>query len=187
MGLLDEEIIFRDVDEPIDLALETFRFDVEVPFSHTDFNRIIAGFIQHLYRDGLRLSRDLSDRESLTEAVSLLRRHYRGVYTKGYDGALLDASTGNLEGIEMVLSVLAETIKATERDKYTASVFVHNIDQLDWKAQCQIVSTYFKRYESSLPPQLRETDCARWTGYLSDLIVNHMSSEILIGQIIGIE
>jgi len=187
MGLLDEEIISREVGEPIDLALETFRFDVKVPFSHADFNRIIAGFVQHLYREGLRLPRDLSDLGSLTEAVSLLRTYYRGVYTRGYDGALLDAVTGNLEGVEMVLSALAEAIKAAERDKYIASVFVRNIDQLDWEGQCQIVSTYFKQYESSLPHHLRRTDCARWAGHLADLIVNHMSSERLVGQIIGID
>ena len=187
MGLLDEEIISREIDEPIDLTLQNLRFDVKAPFSHADFNRIIAGFVQHLYREGLRLSRNLSDRESLTEAVSLLRKYYRGVYTKGYDGALLDAVTGSLEGVEMVLSALAEAIKAAERDKYIASIFVQNIDQLDWEGKCQIVSTYFKQYENSLPPQFCEMDCARWAGHLADLIVNHMSSERLIGQIIGVE
>jgi len=180
VGLLDEEIVSREIDAPIDLALQTFRFDEKMPFSHADFNQIIARFVQHLYREGLRLWRDLSDRESLTEAISLLRRYYRGVYTKGYDGALLDACTGRLEGVEMVLSALAEAIKVAERDKYIVSIFVQNIDQLDWEGQCQIVSTYFKQYESSLPPQLRETDCARWAGHLADLIVNHMFSERLI-------
>ena len=186
MDLLDEEIVSREIDTPIDLALQNFRFDEKTPFSHSDFNRVIAGFIRHLYREGLRLWRNLSDRESLAEAVSLLKRHYRGAYTTGYDGALLDARTGKLEGVEIVLAALAEAIKTVERDKYIASVFVQNIGQLDWEEQCQIVSTYLKQYGSSLPPQLRETDCARWAGHLPDLILNHMSSERLVGQIIGL-
>jgi len=183
MALLEEERIVREVDKPIDEAVEVFQLKIKTPVSYSDFKRVISEFVAHLHRWGLRLPRHLSDEEAFTEAAFLLRWHYEGVHTKGYDGALLDATSGNLEGLEMVLSRVADSVKTCEREKYVEWVFVSNIDQLDWGAKYQLASAYLMQYEEFLPPQLRGIDPARLTEHLRDLIMNHMSIENLTDQI----
>ena len=131
MDLLNEERMAREIDERIDLAVETFQVKVKVPLSHSDFNRVISGFVRNIYHKGLRLSRHLSNQEALTEAVSLLEKYYQGIDSMGYDGALLDARGNDQEGLEYVLSQLAESIKTVERKKYERWVFADTVDQLD--------------------------------------------------------
>ena len=174
MGLLNEERMARAIDERIDLAVETFELKVKVPLSHSDFNRLIAGFVRGIYQKGLRLPRHLSDQEALTEAVSLLEKYYQSIQIRGYDGALLDAAGNNLEGLEYVLSQLEESIKAVEREKYKQWVFVDTIDQLDWEAHRCIAATYLVKYKDLLPPELRDMDPARLADHFRDLIINHL-------------
>ena len=73
MDLLNEERMAREIDERIDLAVETFQVNVKVPLSHSDFNRLISGFVRRIYQKGLRLPRHLSEKEhSLTELSKIL-------------------------------------------------------------------------------------------------------------------
>ena len=174
MDLLNEERMAREIDECIDLAVETFQVKVKVPLSHSDFNRLIAGFVRGIYQKGLRLPRHLSDQEALTEAVSLLEKYYQSIDIGGYDGALLDAAGNNLEGLEYVLSQLAESIKAVEREKYMKWVFVDTVDQLDWETHRRIAATYLVKYKDILPHELRDMDPARLADHFQDLIINHL-------------
>lgn len=183
LGLLDDDRISQKIDEPIDHALESFQWKATSQFCHSEFNRIIAEFMQHLYRNGLRLSRNISTQKALIEAISILKRSYRGVYTKGYDGALLDAVSSNMEGVETILSSLTNSVKTVERGKYVQLVFAQKIDQLDWGSQCEIVSVFLKKHKDSLPQQIRRTDPARWAEHLPELITQYMSSENLIRSI----
>ncbi len=174
MDLLNEERMAREIDERIDLAVETFQVKVKVPLSHSDFNRLIAGFVRRIYQKGLRLPRRLSEQGALAEAVSLLEKYYQGIRTRGYDEALVDAAGNDLEGLEYVLSQLAESIKAVERKKYVQWVFVDTVDQLDWEARRRIAATYLVKYEDLLPPELRDMDPARLADHFQDLIMNHL-------------
>jgi hypothetical protein len=174
MNLLNEERMAREIDERIDLAVETFQVKVKVPLSHSDFNRLIAGFVRRIYQKGLRLPRRLSEQGALAEAVSLLEKYYQGIRTRGYDEALVDAAGNDLEGLEYVLSQLAESIKAVEREKYMKWVFADTVDQLDWEAHRRIAATYLAKYEDLLPPELRDMDPARLADHFQDLIINHL-------------
>ena len=174
MDLLNEERMAREIDECIDLAVETFQVKVKVPLSHSDFNRLIAGFVRRIYQKGLRLPRRLSEQAALAEAVSLLEKYYQGIRTGGYDEALVDAAGNDLEGLEYVLSQLAESIKAVEREKYMKWVFVDTVDQLDWETHRRIAATYLVKYKDILPHELRDMDPARLADHFQDLIINHL-------------
>ncbi|MBW1786729.1 MAG: hypothetical protein JRK53_08965 [Deltaproteobacteria bacterium] len=174
-----------EIDEPIDLVAQAFQFEVGRPLSHAGFNRAILEFVRNIYQNGILLPRNLSRQEALGEAVFLLRIHYRGVHTSGYDGALLDASSSDMEGLEHVLSHLAETIKAAERRKYAEWVFVQKIGPLDWEDRCRLVSTYLERYSGLIPDQLRNMDPARLEAHFQDLIANHLSTDSWMKQVFG--
>jgi len=183
MNLLNEERMARPIDEPIDMTVKAFQLKVKVPLSHSDFNRVIAEFVRDLHQKGLRLPRHLSDQEAFMEAVSLLEKYYQGIDSRGYDGALLDARGNDQEGLEYVLSQLAESIKAVERKKYVQWVFSSIIDQSDWEARRRIAATYLMQYEDILSPELRDMNPAWLAEHFQDLIINHLSTDTLIKQI----
>jgi hypothetical protein len=185
INLLNEERVVREIDEPIDMTVKAFRLKVKVPLSHSDFNRVIAGFVRNIYQKGLRLSRHLSNQEALTEAVSLLEKYYQGIDSRGYDGALLDARGNDQEGLEYVLSQLAESIKAVERKKYVQWIFSSIVDQSDWEARRRIAATYLIQYKDILSPELRDMDPAWLADHFQGLILNLVSTQSFLRQVSG--
>lgn len=181
--LLGEKRLSTLIDEPIDLAADTFQSEIGRPLSHERFNDAILEMVHHIFENGTPLRRVLSRQEALSEAVSLLDAHYRGVHTTGYNGAFLDAVIDDVEGIEPVLSHLTETIKAVERRKYVQWVFAQEIGPLDWEDRCRIVSAYLDRYGGFLPDHLRHMDPARMEAHLLDLIDSHLSIENQMNQV----
>ena len=181
--LLNDERIAKEVDEPIDLATHTFQLKIELPITSSEFKRIISTFVRHLYKRGLRLSQHLSEQEAFAEAIFLLERYSQNEESIGYDGALLNAVGTNMEGFELVLSQLAETIKSIEREKYISWVFTDNYFHLPWELQQSIVSFHLKQNEAVLPAELLDLDPARLVDHFHELFINHMSTESLIGQV----
>ena len=183
LNLLSETRISILVDEPINRASQTFNIKIKTPISHSGFNRIITEFVCHLYEKGLRLPRLLTDhQEALAEAVYLLKRGYPGDNNDGYDQALFDSTNYGMEGIETVLSSLAELIKNAEREKYMKSIFVENFDRLDFFMQLEIVSVYQKRFANIIPPQIRDIKPASLVDLFHKLIMDHISDDSLMIQ-----
>jgi len=117
--LISEETLSFEVDEPIECSVASFEFKVASrPIDHKTFHRAIAAIIQHVYESGLRLCRVLTYDQALSEAILLLNQSYENEDARGYDGTLLDATGKGLGGLEMVLTKMAESIKAAERAKY---------------------------------------------------------------------
>ena len=183
--LLTEERISSEIDEPIELAAQSFRFKVPRRISHPVFNRVIAGFVRHIYEKGIRLRRYLSEKEALGEAIFLVQHVSNLDQAADYETNLVNVTNKKLEGLELVLSELAETIKALERQKYIEWVFAYHADQLDWKTRCFIVETYFEENKAILPPQLLDLDPARLALHWRDLIINHLSTDRLFKQVLG--
>jgi hypothetical protein len=187
IDLLNGERMTREIDEPIDLTVKAFQIKTKLPLSHSDFNRVIADFVRRIYQNGLRLPRHLSDQEALAEAVSLLENHYQGINSRGYDDALLDAGGNGQEGLLYILSQLAETIKAIEREKYVQWVFFSTIDQSDWETRRRITATYLKKYRFFISPELKDLDPAWLVDHFEGLIFNLGSSQSLLKQVSGSE
>jgi len=187
LSLLSEERILAEIDQPLDEAVGAFQLELREPLSHSSFNEVVAQFIRHIYRAGLRLPRHLSKTEALAEAVFLLQRYYQGGYTEGYDGALWDAMSRSLEGLELALSRLGESVKEVERNKYVNSVFAQHVDLLDWETKRQLVITYLDQYGDFLPAQVRELDPARLVDHFHALIINHTSSINLLKQVFEVK
>jgi len=181
--LLNDKRIAKEIDEPIDLAVHTFQLKITLPITSSEFKRIITTFVRHLYKKGLRLSQNLSEPEAFAEAIFLLERYGQNEESIGYDGALLNAVGTNMEGFELVLSQLAESIKTAEREKYIAWVFADNYFHLSWELQRSIVSCYLKQNEAVLPAKLLNLGPARLVDHFPEQFINHMTTESLIGQV----
>jgi hypothetical protein len=141
--LLDEKTIAERIDGPIDEAVASFRFSWEPSFSHREFVNVVGGFVAHvqahLSEPGL-----LSAEKAKDAAVSLLVRYYNNPNEPGYDGALLDAATSfppYYDGIDRVLTSMAEIMKATIREEYANWVHARYLDHSDRELLSAIVST----------------------------------------------
>jgi len=177
VDLVNEVALADQVDEPIDYSAASFECKVPIPVTHKVFNRGIAAFIQHLYQSGLRLCRFITDEQALSEAILLLDSTYENEEAKGYDGALLDATGKGIEGLEMVLTRLLESIKTAERTKYIKWIFADHVDCKDWREREEMVLAYLKRYKRYLPDNLVNLDPARLIEFLPDLILSLTVSE----------
>jgi hypothetical protein len=185
--LLSDEHIAKIIDEPMDLAAHTFQVTIALPINSLKFKHIISAFARHLYRSALPLPRYLSDQESLTEAVYLLESYYQNEGARGYDGALLDAVSTNIEGFELLLSRLTDSIKSAERAKYVKWVFADNFFNLDWKQQHRIVSLYLRQNEAAFPAELCDLAPARLVDCFQKLFITYMSTESMVRQFLSVE
>jgi len=183
MELLDADRMAIEIDEPLNEAAQSFQEEVPAPITHSAFNQAVSAFVRHVYSCGLRLPRNLSGEEALSEAIHILNKCYEGVNTWGYDGALRDATCANLEGLELVLFRLAESLRELERAKYVEWVFASNLYALEWEIHHQVVSAFLKRNREFLPTELRGIDPARLVDHLPDLVGNHVSTERTVRQI----
>jgi len=183
--LLDDETVIRKVDEPLDRAVQEFQLDVTLPITHSEFNRVIAAFIQHLNEKGIRLPRTLSYQEALAEAVFILNRYYGNDEAQDYDGIVADAVGKSMEGLEMVLEQLSEFVKTQERMKYVNWVFICYVDSLNWEARQNLVISYLKLNEKYLPNDLLHMDPARTLKVFRKLIIDHVSDESFFRQMIN--
>jgi len=181
--LLSPEQISIKIEEPIDKAVTTFQMKRD-PSTHSAFNRFISAFVRHLFRYGLRLPRKLSNRQALAEAIIFLDTGYQNENTGGYECAMLDAFDTNSTGIGLVISQLAESIKAVEREKYINWAFATYFSHLDWNAQERIVAVYLKKYEKILPAELLGLDPARLVNHIPSMITDHISTESTVGQVL---
>ncbi|MFC1895234.1 hypothetical protein ACFL0Q_01020, partial [Thermodesulfobacteriota bacterium] len=177
LDLLSEARIQREIDVPMDMARRNFCLKATGPFSHSSFNHLIAEFVQHVYRKGLRLPRHFSDQEALAEAIFLLNKYYQyqNEYITGYEAALIDFKGSGREGLEVVLSQLTESIRTVERGKYIQWVFTANINHMDWSLRCLIVESYIKKNNEILPKHLLDIDPARLADNLYDLFITHLA------------
>ncbi len=135
---LDEDVLKREIDDLIDRAAADFVFDFDGCVSHRLFNKVIAAFVRHIYRYGLRLAMNLSPSQAGAEAISILDRGYQGIRVRGYDAALAVALGKHRENMKHVLEQITEIIKASQRDMYTRWVFVQCLSQLDWQTRRRI-------------------------------------------------
>lgn len=181
--LLSPERITKEVEEPLDRAVNTFQIE-RAPSTHSAFNRLISAFVRHLFRYGLHLPRNLSNRQALAEAIFFLDTGYQNENAGGYECAMLDAFDTNSTGIGLVISQLAESIKAVEREKYINWAFANNFYHLDWNARERIVAVYLKKYEIILPAELIGLDPARLVNHIPSMITDHISTESTVGQVL---
>ena len=160
--LLGDEEVRREIDDPIDQAAESFRFEPKEASPVRLFHQAIAEFVQHLYARGMRLRRNLGRGEALAIAIAVLEQGYVGDQTSGYEAACLDARNPELNGIEHVIRQMAEIIKASEREKHAAWVLATSLDPFHWQMKQRIAEFLLERLKSVLPPELPSTPNQRW-------------------------
>ena len=180
---LDEEYISRLFGDPINKAVECFSYEVSYPVSHKQFHRIIACFLQHIHREGLKSPWELSD--PLAKAILLFERYYKGIYASGYSAAVLDANNSEQGGLDPVLNEFAESIKTLEREKHIRAIFAKYLDHDDWCLRCEIARILLQRCQMFLPPQMHNCTPEQIVDDIPSLMFKYLDSLAALQQLSG--
>jgi len=167
---LNEKILNSMIDNPLEASFQSFNIKMKHNLSYFEFNRIIAMFYKHINQFGLKPSRLLTHSESMQEGLWLIEKNYRGYESKGYDNALYDFSTGELEDIYLVLKQVLEIVKSSQRKKYKEWIINIYIDPTDWNLKLSIVNEIKKKYSRFLHPSLKELNPNQMIPLLKDII-----------------
>ena len=171
---LDEVLIKKRIDGPIDAAAKNFRYYVKPSLDYKQIHRIFSDFLRHIYENGLQTDWAIPD--SLAKAIMLLENYYQGTYANGYSAAMLDAGDTEYGGIDIVLNRLAEIIKTVERQKYFNGVFARHINPCDWYLKREIAGILLEQYRPILPPLMRKCVAAQIVGQIPALIDKYLNS-----------
>ena len=181
---LDEQRLARDIDQPIDRALATFRFDWRTPPSVRQFHRTIGSLVAHLYTHGFAVPRRLSPAQAMAEAIELLDAAYQGTHERGYDGAVLDALTERGSGIDSVLARLAEIIKLRQRYRHRQWAFARHLDPLDWPLRCAVVTVILEAQQPTGGTALADCPAAQLVDHVPELLESELGTDAMLDQLV---
>lgn len=180
-GLLDEQATARQIDDPIDEALERFDRVEHEPYSHQRFIETTARFVQHVYEHAFSPNRKLTLSQARDETVALLGRAYMGMSASGYDGAIVDAADPLGPGLGLVLARIAEAIKRDRRQMHMRYVESRYIDSADWPTKCAMASMLIERCSEFLPPELQDCPAEQLAEDVFDLLTLHSATTGRLG------
>lgn len=179
--LLDEAFLQKKIDQPIEQAAASFKYNQDASFSYSYFLRVTGRFLQHLYKHAL--GRKLTLTQASAEMIYILEAGYPDVHSEGFYAAYLDAKDPAREGFDHVLSSIAELITTKERIKFVRWVILTRIDPSDWTVKCHLVKAIKKNGTTFLPPILNTCPSAQLTGHLPELISAVVSTDRMVSKL----
>ena len=177
-ALLDETIVAERIDEPIDNAVESFRFPEACEYDHRRFHDLITRFVKHLYAGVPWGGRDLAYDQAHDEAIAFLERLYDGEHGPGYDGAVADAADPEGYGMACTLLSLTERIKQQQRALYRRWVAVRCLGAADWYTRCAVAEILLERCRHMLPAMVRDWPPERWADHVFALLSVDLDTEL---------
>jgi len=170
LSLTGEQYLHQQIDEPIENAYATFRFDKTAPVTHKNFILVTGRLVHRIYKHGLLMKRILSRSYACREALAFMEKGYENQGARGYDAAYLDAS--NPDGLEFVLTWTAEFMAARERSRHIKWVYASRIDPYDWETNCMMVEILIEQWNAFLPSRLLACTPAQLVSCLPELFKN---------------
>jgi len=182
MDMLDERVLKRLIDEPVDKAVQNFKYENKEQINHWQIQKILSDFTAHIYKEGLKSG--FTQENFLPFTISLLDRYYQGNFSNGFTAAILDTANGKDDDLRIVLHRIAEIIKTAEREKYISGIFSTSIDISDWHFRCRIVKYLLTRYKSHLTPTLQSCHPSQLVDEIPYLLSIIISSAFALQQTI---
>jgi hypothetical protein len=181
---LDEDLIRRRFDEPVDAVVRGFRYQADDPVTSDAFHRVASDFVGQVYAKGLNKPAQLID--PLSEALDLLDHHYESpAYGRGYVAARLDACDPARGGLPGVITNLAGIIKAVERQRYVQGVFNRHLVGIDWEVRCTIARLLLERDIAFIPRQLSACSPALLTDEIPSMVLTALRIDSVVHQILS--
>lgn len=173
MYLLDENIICKKIDVPIDEILIKYSYSVSKNLSQKEFVSIIAGFLNHLKEHGIFIS---IESDEFSEVFWLLQKHYSGEGSQGYERALYDATKYGNEGINTILEDISESLKMELRQQYFDWVFNTKVTYMEWTSKLKLVKELSDQYSFFLPTEVSTIPDEQKALFLKEILSQNLNT-----------
>ena len=163
---LDNEYLAHRIDTPLENAAAEFQFDENELLSYEKFLKLTGAFIRHIYRKGYGVRRQLTEQQSIIEAITLLETGYQGHVQDRLDHAFLDAQEF---GLSYIFSYFISSISSSARRNHINWVFKYSLNTLGWTEKKIIVKLLFHDWNRFLPPHMKDSPPENYANQLPGL------------------
>ena len=137
--LLDEDLIARRIDVPLDRALSTFKVPDMGSLDTRMFDSILEDVVIHIRATGTYPRRHLSREEARSQATSLLSSPQTSGDRLFYDNLLHAAVHGHISAVYEAVATISEGIRNVEHLSYRQWVQAACVDALTWEEKVCLV------------------------------------------------
>ena len=169
-SLIRPAYIKDKINSPLDDIATQFCKREDIEYSHRNFHKIIAEFIQIVSEETVLYGCKLTLEKAHSEAVFLLNHFYRGLHGEGMDGALNDASNRYSEPMELVLRNFNTSLKSYMLKKHLDRVKYRYVDSADWQMRNAMTKILFDRFYIPLTEPMDKWPIEQLSGRLFELI-----------------
>ena len=163
---LDDEYLAHRIDNPLKRAGAEFQFDENERLSYEKFLNLIGAFIRHIYLKGYGVRRQLTEQQSIIEAITLLETGYQGHAQDRLDHAFLDAQEF---GLSFIFSYFISSITSSARQNHINWVFKYNLNTLVWAEKNKVVELLFHDWNRFLPSHMKNSPPENYANQLPEL------------------
>ncbi|MBI4659755.1 MAG: hypothetical protein HY735_13020 [Verrucomicrobia bacterium] len=182
LAALNEEALFRQIDEPIKRARELFRWQEPRQRTHWVFMELLIGLVEFLSPKGTRQSQTPAD--AYAKAIRLLDQQCSRGKGRGSEEALLDF-LGLREGaVEIIVECIAQALANEQRQRVVQEILTAHLP-VDWEARCEVVETFLSICREVLPPEVMNCSPAQITDCVESLILTIAQSQSSLGQMLA--
>ena len=169
-SLISPAYIEENITAPMNYIVSQFCEREDIEYSHRNFHKIIAEFIQTVSEKTALYGCKLTLEKAHSEAVFLVNHFYRGLHGEGMDGALNDASNRYGEPMELVLRNFNTSLKSYMLKKHLDRVKYRYIDSADWQMRHLMTKILFDRFYIPLTEPMDKWPIEQLSGCLFELI-----------------
>lgn len=162
--LLDENLIYENLDAPIDEILNKYSYSISENKTQKEFISIISGFLNKFKNQGVLVS---IDSNKFSEVFWYLEKYYEGEGSQGYERALNDYGK---YGIEIILEETCEAFKMDQRNRYLSWVHDAKINCLNWNDKLKLIEEIINQFKKDFNPAVSNLPNEQLTPFLKELL-----------------
>ncbi|MBC8473097.1 MAG: hypothetical protein H8D56_26870 [Planctomycetes bacterium] len=168
--LISPEYIEDKITAPLDFIVTQFCEREDIEYSHRNFHKTIAEFIQTVSEKTALYGCKLTLEKAHSEAVFLMNHFYRGFHDEGMDGVMNDAFNPDYEPMALVLSNLNMSLKGYMQKKHFDRIKYRYIDSAGWQMRQIMTKILFARFDIPLEEPMDKWSIEQLSGRLFGLI-----------------
>ena len=168
--LISPGYIEEKITAPLDYIVSQFCEREDIKYSHRNFHKTIAEFIQTVSEKTALYGCKLTLEKAHSEAVFLLNHFYRGRYDGGMDGAINDTSNRYSAPMKLVLRNFNTSLKGYMLKKHFDRVKYRYIDSAGWQMRNTMTKILFDRFYIPLEEPMDKWPIEQLSGRLFELI-----------------
>ena len=168
--LTSPEYIEENITAPLDYIVTQFCKKEDLKYSHRNFHKTIAEFIQTVSEKTSLYGCKFTLEKAHSEAVFLLNHFYMGLHDTGMDGAINDALNPDYEPMSLVLSNLNMSLKSYMQKKHFDRIKYRYIDSAGWQMRYIMTKILLARFDIHPTESMAKWPTEKLSDHLFELI-----------------